>query len=100
MPIGKFSREYESKAGELFTDWIELFEIVASVCHWNDHNKLVNLTTRLKGQAFVFYWSCSIQQCNDYSTLVGELKKHFVPVRLQAVQSSLFYDQKQKPNEC
>ena len=31
--------------------------------------------------------------------LESELKKHFTPVRLQAVQSSLFHDRKQKSNE-
>ena len=91
-PIGKFSGEHESEAGEHFTDWIEQFELVASVCHWDDRTKLVNLTTRLRGQAFAFYRSCSTQQRNDYKTLVSELKKRFTPVRLQAVQSSLFHD--------
>ena len=98
-PIGKFSGEYESEAGEHFTDWIEQFELVASVYHWDDRTKLVNLTTRLRGQAFAFYRLCNSQQLNDYKTLVSELKKRFTPVRLQAVQSSLFHDQKQKPNE-
>jgi len=98
-PIGKFSGENESEAGELFTDWIEQFELVASVCHWDDHSKLVNLTTRLRGKVFAFYRSCSSQQRNDYNTLVSELKKCFVLVRLQAMQSSLFNDRKQKPNE-
>ena len=87
------------KAGELFVDWIEQFELVASVCHWDDRAKLVNLTTRLRGQAFAFYRSCSTQQRNNYTILVSKLKKRFTPVRLQAVQSSLFHDQKQKSNE-
>ena len=30
---------------------------------------------------------------------MSELKKRFIPVRLQAVQSSLFHDRKQKSNE-
>ena len=98
-PIGKFSGEHESEAGEHFADWIEQFELVASVYHWDDCTKLVNLTTRLRGQAFAFYWSCSTQQSNDYKTSVSELKKRFTPVCLQAVQSSLFHDRKQKGNE-
>ena len=40
--------EHESEAGEHFADWIEQFELVASVYHWDDHTKLVNLTTRLR----------------------------------------------------
>ena len=91
-PIGKFSGKHESEAGEHFTDWIEQFELVASVYHWNDRTKLVNLTTRLRGQAFAFYQSCNSQQWNDYKTLVSELKKRFTPVSLQAVQRSLFHD--------
>ena len=83
--LGKFSGENESEAGEYFADWIEQFELVASVCHWDDRAKLVNLTTRLKGLAFAFYRSCSTQQRNDYTTLVSELKKRFTTVRLQAV---------------
>ena len=98
-PLGKFSGENESEAGELFMDWIEQFELVASVCYWDDRAKLVNLTTRLRGQAFAFYRSCSTQQRNNYTILVSELKKCFMPVRLQAVQSSLFHDRKQKSNE-
>ena len=95
-PLRKFSGESESEAGKLFMDWIEQ---VASVCHWDDRAKLVNLTTRLRGQAFAFYRSCSTQQWNNYTILVSELKKRFTPVRLQAVQSSLFHDRKQKSNE-
>ena len=97
--LGKFSGENESEAGELFMDWIEHFELVASVCHWDDRAKLVNLTTRLRGQVFAFYRSCSTQQRNNYTILVSELKKRFTPVWLQAVQSSLFHDRKQKSNE-
>ena len=35
----------------------------------------------------------------DYDTLVREMKKQFTPVHLQAVQSSLFHNQKQRDNE-
>ena len=34
-----------------------------------------------------------------YALLVAELHKRFTPVHLQAVQSSLFHDRKQKPGE-
>ena len=98
-PLRKFSGENESEAGKLFTDWIEQFELVASVCHWHDRAKLVNLTTRLRAQAFAFYQSCSAQQRNNYTILVSELKKCFVSVRLHAVQSSLFHVRKRNSNE-
>ena len=35
---------------EIFTDWKERFEMVAETCHWDDHNKLIDLVTRLCGQ--------------------------------------------------
>ena len=95
-PLGKFSGENESESGEQFADWIEQFELVASAYRWDNHSKLVNLTTRLRGQAFAFYRSCNSPQWKDCDTLV---KKRFTPVRLQAVQSSLFHDHRQKPNE-
>ena len=93
--VGKIQRGNASEAGKLFMDWIEQFELVASACHWDDRAKLVNLTTRLRGQAFAFYRSCSTQQRNNYTILVSKLKKCFTPLRLQAVQSSLFHDRKQ-----
>ena len=73
--------------------------MVATVCGWSEPAKLVNLTTWLKGQAFVFYRSCTSQQRTSYSSLVAELSKRFTPVRIQAVQSSLFHERKQGPKE-
>ena len=67
--IGKFSGESESKIGKQFTDWIEQFELVASAYHWDNHMKLVNITTKLRGQAFDFYWSCSTQQRSSFQNL-------------------------------
>ena len=84
-PLPKFSGEDRDVAGETFRDWIEQFEMVATVCGWSEPAKLVNLTTRLKGQAFVFYRSCTSQQRTSYSSLVAELSKQFTPVRIQAV---------------
>ena len=98
-PIGKFSGEVLQGEGETFKDWIEQFEMIASVPGWDKRAKLINLTTRLRGQAYSFYRSCTAQQRGDYGTLVAELTKRFTPVRLQSVQSSLFHDRKQKPQE-
>ena len=99
-PLGKFSGvNNDSKLDEQFQGWIGQFQLVASVHNWDKRAKLVNLSTRLSGQAFAFYRSCSTQQRADYDALVGEMKKHFTPVRLQAVQSSLFHDQRQGINE-
>ncbi len=95
-PLNKFSGE---EGGETFQEWIEQLEMVAFVTHWDARTKLVNLTTRLRGQAYAFYRSCSAQQRGEYSTLVAELTQRFTPVRLQAVQSSLFHKRRQKQNE-
>ena len=98
-PIGKFSGESSLVDGETFEAWREQFEMVASVSHWDPQTKLVNLTTRLKGQAYTFYRSCAPHQRSSYDLLVAELMKRFTPVRLQSVQSSLFHERKQKTIE-
>ena len=77
---------------------LEQLELVAAAYRWDEPNKLVNLVTRLKGQAFAFYRSCKEKKRTQHSTLVGELKK-ITPVRIQAVQSSLFHERKQKSGE-
>ena len=96
-PLSKFTGETEG--AEMIVEWLEQLELVASACGWDEPTRLVNLVTRLKGQAFAFYRSCDTQKRNQYATLVEELKKRFMPVRIQAVQSSLFHDRKQKPGE-
>ena len=77
---------------------LEQLELVAAAYRWDEPNKLVNLVPRLKGQAFAFYRSCKEKKRTQHSTLVGELKK-ITPVRIQAVQSSLFHERKQKSGE-
>lgn len=66
---------------------------------WDEQMKLVNLTTRLKGQAYTFYKSCSEQQRENYTALVGKLTKRFTLVHLQAVQSGFFCDGRHHPKE-
>ena len=53
-PIQRFGRE-DIEEGETFQDWKEQFEAIAMMAGWNDHSKLVNLTTR----AYSLYRSCS-----------------------------------------
>ena len=60
---------------------------------------MVNLITRLQGQAYSFFRSCTLEQCTDYSLLVAELKKRFTPVTLPAIQTNLFHDRKQHVSE-
>ena len=68
------------ESGETFTDWIEQLEMVASISNWDERTRLVNLTTRLRGQAYSFYKSCPEHTRKNYSLLVTELKKRFTPV--------------------
>ncbi len=98
-PLPKFSGESQGMDGETFQDWRDQFELVASVCTWNPQMKLANLVTRLRGQAYSFYRSITPTQRSTYEALVGELTKRFMPVRIQAVQSSLFHERKQGPVE-
>lgn len=98
-PIGNFSGEMSLADGETFEAWREQFEMVASVSRWGPQAKLVNLTTRLKGQAYTFYRSCTPLQRASYDLLVDELTKRFTLVRLQSVQSTLFHERKQRDNE-
>ena len=84
---------------DTFQEWIEQFEMIASVCGWSAQAKLVNLVTRLQGQAYAYFHSCSTQNKTSYALLVAELHKRFTPVHLQVVQSSLFHDRKQKSGE-
>ena len=61
-PIAKFSGEDCTGEGQDFAEWFEQFELVASACNWNEQAKLVNLATRLKGQAYSFYRACTPDQ--------------------------------------
>ena len=97
-PLEKFTGDTSGEA-ETVVEWLEQFELIANACHWNESAKLVNLVTRLKGQAFAFYHSCDPRKRNNYAILREELKKRFTPVHIQAVQSSLFHDRKQVPGE-
>lgn len=98
-PIDKFSGEELDKEGEMFQDWIEQFEMIAQMCSWDNQAKLVNLTTRLWGQAYSFYRTCTPRQRSDYDMLKLQLKERFTPVRIQVVHSSLFHQWKQGTNE-
>ena len=96
-PLPKFSGEVDSSKGdsESFTDWKEKFEMVAEAYHWDDRTKLV----RLRGQAYSFYRSCDGNQRSCYANLFEQLVRRFTPVRIGAVQSSLFHDRCQGEKE-
>ena len=88
-PLPKFNGSSDDE------EWIAQFELVAEVCKGNAQAKLIHLTTCLHGEAFAFYRSCSKSQKADYDQLVKELTRRFTPVRIQAVQTSLFHGRKQ-----
>lgn len=96
-PIQRFSGE--DTADDDFLEWHEQFEAVAQLAGWTEHGKQVNLTTRLKGAAYLFFRSCTPQQRADYTLLVAELKRRFTPVQLTAIQTQLFHDRKQGSKE-
>ena len=98
-PISKFSGEDPDGEGESFEDWIEQFESIANMYHWDAQARLVNLTTHLRGQAYAFYRTCSPQQRSNYETLKAQLVTRFTPVRIQAVHSNLFHQHQQEESE-
>ena len=57
-PFTKFNGENCDGEGETFHDWIEQFEMVASLYWWDNQAKLVNLMTRLAVQAYACFCSC------------------------------------------
>ena len=96
-PISKFNGETQVE-NVTFEEWIDQFEMIATIAHWDECSKLVNLTTSLTGQAYAFYRLCTSQQRTNFSLLVAELKKRFT-VNIQSVQSSLFHERRQKSVE-
>ena len=78
---------------------MEQFEAVATLAGWDEHAKLVNLTTRLRGTAYSFYRSCASEQRSNYKLLVEQLSKRFTPVELTVIQSQCFHDCRQTVKE-
>ena len=95
-PVSKYAGNAEV---EPFDEWLEQFELVASVCRWEGRAKLANLVTRLQGQAYSFYRTCPVHQRTSYEALTAALTERFKPVRIKSVQSGLFHERKQKLKE-
>lgn len=66
--IPKFIGEDRHKGGETFEEWKEQFEVLVTLGGWDDKTKLANLVTQLRGQAYAFYRSCTLQQRAVYSS--------------------------------
>ena len=45
---------------DIFQDWLEQFELIADVLGWSPQAKLVNFITRLQGQAYSLFRSCTM----------------------------------------
>ena len=69
------------------------------MCQWSKQVKLVNIATRLNGEDYDFYRSCTSTQRASYPLLVEQLSKRFSPIQIQSGQSSLFHDRKQRQGE-
>ena len=95
-PVSNYDGNAEVKP---FEKWLEQFELVACVCHWEGRTKHANLVTRLQGQAYSFYRTCPIQQRSSYEALTAALTERFKPIRIKSVQSGLFHERKQGPTE-
>ena len=78
-PLPNFSGG-DASSEDSFQDWIGQFELVAEIYKWSKQAKLMNLITRLRGEAFQFFRSCSKHQKSDYDLLIAELKHRFTPV--------------------
>ena len=74
IPVSQLPRLSKSSGNsdtETFEEWHEQFQLVATVCKWDDRLKLANLATRLQGQAYSFYHTCLQQQRTFYESLVS-----------------------------
>ena len=91
-PLSKYSGGVAEGDAETCKEWLEQFEMVATVCKWDESAKLINLVTRLRGQAYAFYKSCPSHERSSYQGLAAALLKRFTPVRIQAVQTQRRYD--------
>ena len=67
---------------EMFEEWHKQFQLVATVCKWDNRLKLANLASRLQGQAYSFYHICSQQLRTSYESSVSDLSWRFKPVRI------------------
>ena len=70
--------------------------MIANVCGWSPQARLVNLVTRLEGQAYAFFVHV---QLSKRLAMPGWLQSYIRGSLQFTVQSSLFHDCKQKPGE-
>ena len=98
-PLPTFSGGQLDGDGESVGEWLERIELVAGMYEWDNQAKLVNIVTRLRGEAYRFYRSCTHQQRATYTALTAKLRNRFTPVMIQSVQSSRFHERRQSPSD-
>ena len=98
-PLPMFSGDDPVRDSGTFREWLDQFEIVGELAQWSDGVKLKQLVLRLRGSARAFYRTLTEEQKWNYQSLVQELKNRFTPVRIQALESSIFRERRQKVEE-
>ena len=97
--ISKYSGADVGEEDETIEDWLDQFQLIASVFEWDDKMWLMHLVTHLKGSALAFYRSCSPAKQSSWEQLSEALRERFTPVHVQSVQSALFHGHVQKYQE-
>ena len=98
-PLPMFSGDDPVRDSGTFQEWLDQFEMVGELAQWSDGVKLKQLVLRLRGSARAFYRTLTEEQKWNYQSLVQELKNRFTPVRIQALESSIFRERRQKVEE-
>ena len=70
--------EYFTGEGS-FEDWIDQFESIAEINHWNDGQKLMWLKVRLTGRALMAYKKFSITARGSFKNAIKALQERFEP---------------------
>lgn len=94
-PLSKFSGGQGSSKAVTFEEWLQQLEMVAVAWQWSEQAKLMNLTIRLKGQAYAFLCTCMPAQTAN-PLIVECLRAKFTSVNIPSVQTSIFHDRKQR----
>ena len=86
----------ERRDKEDFEEWIERFEDMSQWCEWDESCRLTQLRMSLEGTARMFYKSCAVDTQRSYSALKQALSRRFTPLKMTAVQTSLFHNRRQE----
>ena len=65
--------------GECYEDWIDQFESIAEINHWNDEQKLMWLKVCLTGRALMAYKKFPTTACGSFKNAVKALQERFEP---------------------